>query len=74
MVDRNYDYDENGMDVDSRGVRRGRPEEEDPSQLPRNKFRRTQDIASSPEHAGLSGIITDSLMDELLATPSPHSN
>ncbi|KAH3828543.1 hypothetical protein DPMN_130524 [Dreissena polymorpha] len=69
----NDDPEENGMDVNSRGERRGRSEEEDQSQLPRNKFRNTPDTASSPEHSGLSGMLTDSCMDELLASQSPHT-
>ncbi|KAH3828532.1 hypothetical protein DPMN_130512 [Dreissena polymorpha] len=62
------------MDVDSRGERRVRSEEEDQSQLPRNKFRRIPDTTSSPEHFRLSGMLADSCMEELLASQSPHTN
>ncbi|KAH3808453.1 hypothetical protein DPMN_136809 [Dreissena polymorpha] len=63
------------MDTDIREERRGRSgEEEDPSQLPRNKYRRKPETASSPDHTGLSGLLGgDSYLDSLLETMSPHS-
>ena len=61
---------------DIRGERRARSRsgERDVSQLPRNKVRRAPATPSSPEHTGLTGMLSgDSFMDSLLDTMSPHS-
>ncbi len=61
---------------DIRGERRARSRsgERDFSQLPRNKVRRAPATPSSPEHTGLTGMLSgDSFMDSLLDTMSPHS-
>ncbi|KAH3705412.1 hypothetical protein DPMN_080483 [Dreissena polymorpha] len=66
--------EEDNMDTDIRGERRGRSGEEDPSQLPRNKYRRMPETTSSPDHTGLSCMLMrDSYLDSLLETQSPHS-
>ncbi|KAH3808484.1 hypothetical protein DPMN_136840 [Dreissena polymorpha] len=63
------------MDTDIRGERWSRSgEEDDPSQHPRNKYRRHPFTPPSQDHTGLSGMLGgDSFLDSLLETQSPHS-
>ncbi|KAH3705292.1 hypothetical protein DPMN_080360 [Dreissena polymorpha] len=61
------------MDTDIRGERRGRSGEEDPSQLPRNKYRIRPETTSSPDRTGLSGMLMREYLESLLETQSPHS-
>ncbi|KAH3808488.1 hypothetical protein DPMN_136844 [Dreissena polymorpha] len=66
--------EEGHMETDIRGERRNRAEDEDPSQMPRNKYRKSPVTPSSPEHTDLSGMLAgDSFMDSLLETMSPHT-